>query len=78
MFEATNVVYRVGSTNQFYMFTSEVDAGGISYRCRFAVRDPDAFSKAGVLATSDQGVVLWLGDDGTVVVAPNKTLLWRP
>ncbi len=71
VFVVTNYVYIVGSTNQYYMFTNKVDVKGVSYHCRFGVRDPDRFQKPGVLAISDEGVLLWIGDDGKIDVAPD-------
>ncbi|HXR06284.1 MAG TPA: hypothetical protein VN765_03080 [Candidatus Acidoferrum sp.] len=71
VFVATNFIYNVGTTNQYFFFTNQVDAEGVLYHCRFAIRDPNRFQKPGVLTITDEGVVLWVGDNKKAVVAPD-------
>ena len=71
VFVTTNYFYNVRTTNQYFMFTNTVTVQSLLYHCRFAIRDPDRFQAPGVLAIADEGVILWLGDGGQIVVAPD-------
>lgn len=68
-FEPTNYLYNVGTTNQYYIFTKPLFANGVLYHCRFAIRDPNRFRRSGILAITDEGAILWVGDDGKINVA---------
>jgi hypothetical protein len=74
-FEPTNCVYTLstsyGKTNQCFVFTNTVVAEGSLYHCRFAIRDETRFIAHGVIAVADGGVLLWVGDDGKIIVAPD-------
>lgn len=74
-FDPTNYVYTLsttyGKTNQCFVFTNTVKAEGVVYHCRFGIRDETRFFASGVVAIADGGVLLWVGDDGKVVVAPD-------
>jgi hypothetical protein len=72
-FEPTNYYYVGHTTNQYHTFTNEVHVGGKSYRCRFAIADPSRFQTPGVLAIAEGRVLLWIGEDGKIVVAPDST-----
>lgn len=78
-FQPTNYIYSMSSTYgakyQFVVFTNTVISNGIQYHCHFAKRDPTRFKKPGVIAIADEGVILWVGDDGKIVVAP-ETKNW--
>jgi len=69
-FMPTNYFYNHG-TNQYCFFTNQVIGDGVSYKCRFGIRDPDRFPKPGILAITEDGVLLWIGDNGKIVVAPD-------
>ena len=71
-FNITNHFY-VGGTNQAFFLTNKVRIDGSSYNCRFAIRSPLRFERLGLLVLTDQGVLLWLGEDGTMVVSPDKS-----
>ena len=75
VFEPTNYIYNVSSTYgtkyQFFVFTNTVNVKPDVFHCRFAVRDPTRFYKPGVVAITDEGVLLWIGDDGKIIVAPD-------
>lgn len=70
-FEITNHFYIGHTTNQAFFFTNAVSVEGVRYTCRFAIRSPDRFRSPGLLVLTDQGVLLWLGDDGKVVAVPD-------
>lgn len=78
-FEPTNYIFDVSSTygtsNQYFVFTNTVSAEGTRFHCRFARRDATRFHKPGIMAISDEGVVLWIAADGMIVVAP-ETKNW--
>jgi hypothetical protein len=53
----------------YFNFTNAVSAGGRSYKCMFGARQKDW--PPGVLAITDDGVILWIRDrDGQVTLAP--------
>jgi len=76
-FQLTNYITSISDTNstpdRFIVFTNTVSTEGSVYHCRFAVRSSPGgrFWKPGVLAISDEGVLLWIADDGKIVVAPD-------
>jgi hypothetical protein len=70
-FEITNHYYVMHTTNQAFFLTNTVSVEGARYTCRLAIRDPSRFRPSGLLVLTDQGVLLWLGDDGKVVVSPD-------
>lgn len=70
-FVTTNYFYNVGSSNQYFWFTNTVTVQNNQLHCRFAIRDPRRFQGPGLLAITDEGVLLWVGDDGKVVLAPD-------
>ena len=76
-FEPTNYLYNAstGNTNQCLVFTNTVKAEGVVYHCRFAIRDETRFIAPGVLAIADGGVLLWVGDGGNNIAAPD-TKYW--
>lgn len=65
--------YITASKDDYLVFTNVVAVGTNLFHCRFAVRSPGRFARPGVLAISDEGVILWVGDKGgDVIVAPDK------
>src|SRR5271155_478895 len=50
--------YITSNTAQFLEYTNVVAVDTIRYSCRFAVRSPGRFSKSGVVAITDNGVLL--------------------
>ena len=75
-FEPTNYTTHISSTSgtkyQVFVFTNTVTVKPDVFHCHFAVRDPSRFYKPGLVAITDEGVLLWVGDDGKIVVAPDK------
>ena len=71
-FNITNHLYIGHTTNQVYFFTNRLSAGGVLYHGRFALRSPVRFTEPGIMVLTDQGVLLWLADDGKVFVSPDK------
>lgn len=69
-FNITNNFYTGHTTNQVFFFTNQITLQGTNYRCQLAVRSPERFRPPGLLAVTDRGVLLWLGDDGRSVVSP--------
>ena len=74
-FEPTNYVRSVssnyGSKYQVFVFTNTVSVKPNEFHCRFAMRAPDRFYKTGLVAITDEGLLLWIGDDGKIIVAPD-------
>jgi hypothetical protein len=70
-FVVTNHIYVGWTTNQFFLYTNKAYANGEQYQCRFAIRDSTRFVKPGLLAITDDNVLLWIGDNGTIVVNPD-------
>jgi hypothetical protein len=58
-------------TNAYYACTNNITVQGSLYRCLFAVRNDNRFYKPGIVAIADGGTLLWVGDDGKIVVAPD-------
>jgi len=68
-FNPTN--YIKSSSDEFFVFTNTVQANGQAYHCRFAVRSPNRFGTNGVLAITDEQVILWVGaSSNDIIVAP--------
>ncbi len=71
-FVITNYFYIGHTTNQAFFFTNRVRLDGLEYDCRFAIRSPERFHRPGTIALTDEGILLWLGDDGTKFASPDK------
>ena len=71
-FVVTNYIFVGWTTNQFSFFTNNVRVKHESFQCRFGIRDPAGIAKPGILAITDNNTLLWLGDDGKIVVNPDK------
>jgi hypothetical protein len=55
--------------NDIFVYTNTVTTSNTVYHCLFGTRDPDW--PAGVLAVTDDGIILWVRDrDGNVTVSP--------
>jgi hypothetical protein len=65
----TNYVGSNSSGSSFFACTNAVVAGTNVFHCRFACRSP-VFRRKGVIAISDEQVLLWIGDDSKIVVSP--------
>ena len=66
--------YITSSSDIYTAFTNVVTVASNVYHCRFGVRSPNRFSTPGVLAITDEGVILWVGEKaGDVIVAPETT-----
>jgi len=70
-FNATNYFYVGYTTNQVFFFTNRITIEGTEYHCRFALRS-DRFEMPGFIVLTDEGVLLWLGDNGKTFVSPDK------
>jgi hypothetical protein len=54
-----------------FVFTNVVTSTNVIFHCRFAARRPSW--PAGVLAITDEGILVWVRDkDGKVTVSPEK------
>jgi len=63
--------YITSSTDRYHVFTNVVTVASNVFHCRFAVRAASRFTTPGVLAITDERVILWVGDNsGEVTVAP--------
>jgi hypothetical protein len=71
-FVVTNYIYVGWTTNQFCIFTNKVRVKNELFQCRFGIRDPAGIVKSGVLAITEKNTLLWLGDDGKIVVNPDQ------
>jgi hypothetical protein len=67
-FETSN--YIAATQSRYMEFTNSLAVGAVTYHCRFAVRSPGRFSKPGVVAITDSGMLFWVGDDHTVIPNP--------
>lgn len=76
-FQPTNYYYNVGTTNQYFVFTNQISVGGVQYKCQFGIRDPRRFQKPGILAITEDGVLLWISDEGKIVVGPDRSVPGR-
>jgi hypothetical protein len=53
----------------YFNFTNTVSAGGRDYKCLFGARREDW--PPGILAITEDGIILWVGDqDGKVALSP--------
>jgi hypothetical protein len=65
--------YLSPSRDNYFVFTNSVAVAGSTYHCRFAVRSPSRFSRPGVLAITDEQVILWIGDSPNDLIASPET-----
>jgi hypothetical protein len=65
------------SVERYYNFTNNVDCGGRSYHCLFAVRS-ELIHTPGTMAIADDGTTLWIYDKiGKVILSPEKNGIER-
>lgn len=70
-FDATKPVW--GGGYDYIVFTNRLMVAGHPYHCRFGVRPGIGIMPPGVLAITDEGVVVFIADqDGRVIVSPGK------
>lgn len=63
--------YISSNARGYFAHTNVVDLGSNVFRCRFAARSAN-FRRQGILAITDEQVLLWLSDDGNIVVSPER------
>lgn len=68
--EVTNVNKYISSNRAtFFVYTNKVQIGTNVYHCRFGARSSN-FRRNGLLTISDEKVLIWVGNDGSVIVNP--------
>lgn len=65
--------YIWSNARQYFTHTNVVNLGSNVFHCRFGARSTN-FRRQGILAITDEQVLLWLSDDGKVVVSPERNL----
>lgn len=66
---STNYIY-FGETIQLY--TNQIVFNRTNYNCHLAIKNSRHFFRTGLLTITDKGLLLWIGDNGKIVVAPDK------
>jgi hypothetical protein len=78
--EPTNYLFSISSVSgtkyQVFVFTNQLRVDGVSYHCRFAIREPNLFRSPGVLAITDEEVLFWIADDGKIDKSPDSNRRW--
>jgi hypothetical protein len=65
-----NMSNYISSENHYFVFTNIYTIQNNAYHCRFAVRS-EYFRRRGVLAITDEKLLLWIYDDReSVIVSP--------
>jgi hypothetical protein len=60
----------VGPSNQFFVYTNTVRTTNAVLHCRFGSRGYGW--PPGILAITDEGLVIWIAKDGKVTISPEK------
>jgi hypothetical protein len=63
--------YISSNARRYFAYTNLVNLGSNVFHCRFAARSTN-FRRQGILAITDEQVLLWLSDDGNIVVSPER------
>jgi len=63
--------YISSNRRQYFVHTNVLDFGSNVFHCRFGARSAN-FRRQGILAITDEQVLLWFSDDGKIVVSPER------
>ena len=65
--------YIRSNLRHFFNYTNTINAGTNVFHCRFGATS-EQFRRHGILAITDEHVLIWIGEDKKVVVSPESKL----